>query len=180
LPELALVELGSNIDPERHLPPAVGELARRVEVIAVSHMYQTEPFGPAGQPDFVNGAVGVTTSMTAAEIRRMLRSIEDELGRERTTDRYAPRRIDLDLCMVGERVVKIDGHRLPDPDILKRPYLAQTLAEVAPNARHPIDGRRLVEIAAELCQGLTFKPRPDVERAIESVLGDSLAAGEPA
>ena len=147
MPETALIELGSNLQPEVHLPLAVAALARLGRIEAVSEAYQTEPFGPPGQPTFVNAAVRLLTELGPVDLRQELQAIEYALGRRRSTDRYAPRPIDLDLCLYGQQLLTTDDLELPDPDILVRPYLAHTLAQVAPELRHPGTGQSLSELA---------------------------------
>ncbi|MGA9533378.1 MAG: 2-amino-4-hydroxy-6-hydroxymethyldihydropteridine diphosphokinase, partial [Anaerolineales bacterium] len=95
MPELALIELGSNVEPEQHIPLAIGQLGALGEMVGVSRIYRTEPFGPAGQPDFVNCAVALKTDLPVEELRKALRAIEANLGRRRSGDKYAPRSIDL-------------------------------------------------------------------------------------
>jgi 2-amino-4-hydroxy-6-hydroxymethyldihydropteridine diphosphokinase len=173
LPELALIELGSNIKPGHHIPLAIGQLATLGEISSVSHIYRTKPFGPPGQPDFVNCAVGLRTALSPTELRQALRTIEAKLGRRRAGDKYAPRSIDLDLCMYGQRHGEIDGHTLPDPDILRRPYLAKTLAQVAPGTRHPGTGQTLHEIANAAEPGAVIEPLPAIEAAVDEILKTS-------
>lgn len=170
MPELALIELGSNMEPEHSIPLAVAALARLGEIVAVSHVYRTEPFGPPGQPDYVNCAVGLLTDMSAVELRHALRDVEHKLGRRRSSDKYAPRPIDLDLCMYGQDQMEVEGHSLPDPDILKRPYLAKTLAQVSPGSLHPSTGHSLAEIADQLGADAVIERLPAIEAAIEEKL----------
>ena len=160
--KLAFVSLGSNIEPEAHLPRAVSELRRLGTLRGVSTAYQDLAVGPAGQPDFVNAAVLLETTLPASELRQGLRVIEAALGRVRTPDRYAPRTIDLDLCLIGSDIVVEEGWRLPDPDLLTRVYLAQTMADLAPGFQHPQTGETLQQIALRLREGTTLKTRPDV------------------
>jgi 2-amino-4-hydroxy-6-hydroxymethyldihydropteridine diphosphokinase len=160
---LALVVFGSNIDPERNLPRALTRLRQRTDVVAVSNVYRTQPVGRADAPPFLNAAVALRTQRPPAALKRdVLRPIERQLGRVRTTDRNAPRTIDLDLVLYGDRVVDDPqtGLRLPDPDIETRAHVALPLAEVAPDFEHPVRGETLAEIA----QAVT---RPGVIRRVE-------------
>lgn len=169
--ESAFIELGSNLEPERYLPLAVERLANLGHIQAVSSAYENPAFGPPGQPDFVNLAVSLETDLPPDELRSALRRIETELGRRRSPDRYAPRVIDLDLCLYGSIVTDRDGLQVPDPDILERGYLAHTLAQLAPDFRHPLTGQTLSEIA-RLANGSLpdLTERPDVDRAIGQAL----------
>lgn len=169
--EIAFVELGSNIEPGAYLPQAVARLAKLGRILNVSSAYRNPAVGPAGQPDFVNLAVRLETDLPPSELRASLRSIEVDLGRERTGDPYGPRIIDLDLSLYGGHDADLDGLLIPDPDILKRAYLARTLAQLDPHFIHPVTGQTLEEIADQLTQGPgDLVPLPDLDRDIRRVL----------
>ncbi len=146
----AFVSVGSNIDPEANIEKALRRLSRDVEVVGVSTFYRSEPVGPPGQPPFLNGVVEVRTELPPRELKfAALRRIEGELGRVRTTDKYAPRPIDLDLLIYDECVTASEELTLPDPDITSRPFLAVPLGELAPDLVLPGDGRTMGELAAQ-------------------------------
>lgn len=156
-----LIALGSNVEPERHLPLAVRRLAECFPGLAASRLYATAPVGGAGRaPAFHNAAVAVDTELSLAELKhRELRPLEAELGRVRGPDRNAPRTIDLDIVFCGDLVLSdpVAGLSVPDPEILLRAHLALPLADLAPGAEHPLDGRTLGQIAA------AFAAEPGVE-----------------
>lgn len=162
MPEQAFIALGSNIQPEEHLPRAVAHLGEVGCVVAVSSVYQNPAVGPTSQPDYLNAAVLVETELPPVEVRRRLRAIERELGRVRTADKDAPRTIDLDLVFFGSHVLEEAGLTIPDPKILSRAHLAVPLAEVSPAFRHPLTGETLQAIAARLRPGARMEARPDV------------------
>jgi 2-amino-4-hydroxy-6-hydroxymethyldihydropteridine diphosphokinase len=162
LPELAFISLGSNLSPESNLPRAARRLSEFGRLIAVSMVYQNRAIGPSPAPDFLNAAALIETELDAEEIRRQLRRIEEDLGRVRSADKYAPREIDLDLCLLGSQIIRTPELSLPDPDLLTRPHLAATLAELAPDFPHPITGERLGAISARLRLGADLLPRPEV------------------
>ncbi len=168
--EPAFVSLGSNIEPERNLPAALARLREIGRLRAVSAVYQTPAVGPRPAPDFLNAAVFIETELPPEEIRLRLRQIESDLGRVRSGDRYAPRTIDLDLCLLGRRVVDTPTLRLPDPDILTRPYLALTLAELAPDFPYPETGETLGAIAARKRAGAPITARPEVTQALARLI----------
>lgn len=169
--ELALISLGSNIEPASNLPAAVRHLRRLGRVLALSAAYHTEPVGPPGQPPFVNAAALLETDLPPAELVAALKAIEAALGRVRTGDRYAPRTIDLDLCLYNGLQGKFGGVQLPDPEVLERPYLAVTLAEVAPDFRHPTTGEPLKAIAGRLAAEADLQPDPAITRALRAAAG---------
>lgn len=162
----AFIGLGSNIAPGRHLAPAVERLRGLGSLLAVSQLYRNPAVGPRPQPDFVNGAALLRTRLDIAGLRAGLRAIEAALGRVRGTDRFAPRCIDLDLCLLGDARAHGPGWRLPDPDIERRAHLALCLAELAPDFVHPDSGRRLEQIAAKLRPGARLQPCPALRPAI--------------
>lgn len=162
MPELAFIALGSNLSPEANLPRAARRLAEIGALRAVSMVYQNPAIGPSPAPDFLNAAVLIETELSATEIRQRLRQIEMDLGRVRSGNKYAPRVIDLDLCLLGSQVMETPELRLPDPDILTRPHLAVTLAEIAPEFHHPGTGEPLRTIAARLAPSSRLTPRPTV------------------
>lgn len=153
---LVFVTLGSNIDPEVNLPRAVRLLAARLALRATSRVYQTAPLDArgdvaAGQGAFLNAAALVETDLPPVSLKfDVLRGIEAEMGRARTSDRYAPRPIDLDIALYGSLVIDDPDHRLtiPDPEILTRAHVALPLADLAPDFVHPVTGQTLAALAA--------------------------------
>lgn len=162
MPEDAFIALGSNIEPEKYLPLAIARLEILGRRLAVSSVYQNPALGPEPRPDFLNAAALVESELPPLEIRSLLRSIETELGRVRSDDKYAPRRIDLDLCLLGGTILNTPELILPDPDLLTRAFLAVTMAELSPGFPHPITKEPLVDIASRLRPGANLTPRPDV------------------
>ena len=160
--ELAFIALGSNIDPETNLRLASARLSELGKPITASTVYQNPAIADEPQPDYLNAAVLIETALDPLMIRDKLREIEADMGRIRTEDKFAPRTIDLDLCILGDRVLDHELLSLPDPNLLKRAHLAVTLAELRPDFLHPITGDSLEEIAHELQKDAELNPRPDV------------------
>jgi 2-amino-4-hydroxy-6-hydroxymethyldihydropteridine diphosphokinase len=146
--ELAFIALGSNIEPEDHLPEATRRLRSLGHMESVSSAYQSKAIGDRDQQDFLNAAVLLSVIEEPAKLRTLLREIETSLGRVRTEDKYASRTIDLDLVLLGDRVDP--KFPLPDPDILTREHLAVPLAELDPDFCHPITSEALESIATRL------------------------------
>ncbi len=156
-----IVGLGSNQEPERHLPRAVRMLGERAEILAASSAWATTPVGPPGQPAFVNAAVLLRTLLPPERFKsELLRPIEAALGRVRTADRFAPRPIDLDLVAYGEEIRRSEGLEVPDPDLLRHAHVALPASEVAPKWRHPKTGEPLNAIADRLVASLPPDRRP--------------------
>ena len=162
MPERAFIAIGSNIEPEKHLPLAVDRLSKLGSLVATSRVYENPAVGDGLQPDFINVAALVLTCLQPLEVRQKLRAIEASLGRVRTQDPYAARTIDLDLCLFGSAVINTPDLTLPDPEITERAYLAVTLAELAPDMLHPVTGERLADLAERLRQSTRLIFRTDV------------------
>jgi dihydroneopterin aldolase/2-amino-4-hydroxy-6-hydroxymethyldihydropteridine diphosphokinase len=148
----AFIGVGSNIEPEANLRRALHRLERVGRVTAISTVYRTEPVGRTSQPQFYNAVIEIATEVPPVALKRELRRIEEDLGRRRTADKYAPRTIDLDLILYDDLVVTADGLTLPDPQIRERPFLAIPLCEVAPDLVLPDSGEPIRQVAAALAQ----------------------------
>ena len=113
---------------------------------ARSSLYRSAPFGPVPQADFVNAVVALDTGLRPAALLRALQAIEDALGRDRSTVRWGPRAIDLDLLLYGEEVIQSDVLTVPHPGIAERNFVLLPLREIAPQLVIPGLGP-LAEIA---------------------------------
>jgi len=143
------IGIGSNIEPEKNILRAVEMLGRERRIVAVSTFYHTEPERGREQPEFVNGIVEIDTDIPPEILKRdVLRPIEDALGRRRSEDAYASRTIDLDIVLYDDMVIERDDLRIPDPDIVRRPFLAIPLFELAPKLVLPGSGIRVQDVGA--------------------------------
>lgn len=148
----AYLVLGSNIDPERHLPAAVRQLANDGCIRAVSGVWESAPVGFADQPNFLNAAVLLETDLSAAAIQHgVIPTIERSLNRIRDpVNKNGPRTIDVDLALFNRDVLQIDGRRIPAADVLLRAFVAVPLAELEPGYVHPETGQTLFDIAEQV------------------------------
>jgi 2-amino-4-hydroxy-6-hydroxymethyldihydropteridine diphosphokinase len=170
----AYLSLGSNIEPEQNLPTAVRELAAFGRILAVSNVWESAPFGGGDSTDraerihgnnFLNAAVLLETDLSPSALYdQAIAEIEQRLGRVRDPhDKNAPRTIDIDLSLFNRDVLVVDGHTIPDPEFAKRPFVAIPLAELDPDYVHPVENRRLADIAADWTPDMGLRPRPDVK-----------------
>jgi 2-amino-4-hydroxy-6-hydroxymethyldihydropteridine diphosphokinase len=160
----AYVGLGANLgDREvtiRRAVALVDELAG-VEVVGVSSLRETEPWGPVEQPRYLNGAVAVETDVPPRGLLDALLEVERRLGRARDDEeRWGPRTIDLDLLLYGDLVLDEPGLDVPHPRLHERRFALEPLAELAPDALVP--GRGTV---AELLRALGTPPQGTGSRA---------------
>ena len=169
--EDVFILLGSNIEPEKYLPAAVGKIRQHYSVLKMSRVYQSPAVGYPEQPDYLNMAVLIQSENRLEQIRKTLRGIEKSLGRTRQGDKFAPRTIDLDLIMIGSRQIDTPDLVLPDPDLLRYPHVAVPIAELSPDFIHPVTGEKLALIAARTRYETALKRRRDIEERIGSTVG---------
>lgn len=147
----AFIGIGSNIDPAENVQAAIRSLAQKTHLVGISMVYCTDALDRPEQPPYYNCVVEIETEAPPTEVKHgILRTIENNLGRKRTEDKYAPRTIDLDLIVYGDLTMDAEGIKLPDPEILERPFLAIPLFELAPDMVLAGYGLRIGEIAAKL------------------------------
>lgn len=161
-----ILGLGSNVDAERNLPLAVERLAELLDVRAASAVWESDPVGAPGTPRFLNAALLVRTTASAAALKHdVLRPLEAELGRRRTADPNAPREIDLDVLLYGARVIRDPdcGLEVPDPSLARAAHVVVPAAEVWPSAVHPELGLRLEELAARVERPVGMQRRDDLD-----------------
>jgi 2-amino-4-hydroxy-6-hydroxymethyldihydropteridine diphosphokinase len=137
----AYLGLGGNLgDREGNLRSAIEGLRATpgITVTAVSSFHETAPVGgPPGAPSFLNAAVAIDTTLAAHAVLRELMRIESELGRVRRT-KWEPRLIDLDLLLYGNAVLSSQELVVPHPLMHERRFVLAPLAEIAPDAVHPM------------------------------------------
>jgi len=160
---IAYVAVGSNIKPERHVPWALATLAEVVEVLGSSTFYRTAPLGDRDQPRFVNGVWQIATAIEPRRLKyEVLRGVEAAVGRVRSDDRFAPREIDLDLILYGDRAIDEPGLELPDPEIEERPFIAVPLLELAPELVLPGGGGRPLAAETVVERTSELEPLPEL------------------
>ena len=132
----AYVGVGSNLeDPRAQVSRALEALGRLRDcrLVVSSPLYRTPPLGDVVQPAFVNAVVGLLTQATPEDLLAALRTLERELGREPPRERWGPRRIDLDLLIVGRETRGTEMLTLPHPGIPERDFVLYPLADIAPD-----------------------------------------------
>lgn len=151
-PVLAYIGLGANLgEPAAQLRRALAELAAidEVEVLQVSSFYLNPPLGPPDQPWYVNAVAQVRTRLSPEELLRTLHRLETALGRVRG-ERWGPRVIDLDLLLYDGEVINTPGLILPHPEMHRRAFVLAPLAEIAPEAWHPVLNQSAAQLLAKM------------------------------
>jgi 2-amino-4-hydroxy-6-hydroxymethyldihydropteridine diphosphokinase len=166
----AYLGVGSNIRPEENFRKALNVLQHYVDVVAVATVYRTAPIGRPEQGEYLNSVWQIETHYPPEHIKfRILRHLEADLGRRRTTDKYAPRPIDLDLILYGDLVVHSDDLVLPDPDIRTRWFLAVPLLELAPTLILP-DTQEPLHQVVEAFGAINPIPEPHIKQQLERMI----------
>ncbi len=150
----AYVAIGSNLgDRAALLDEAVARIGRieGVRVTARSTVIETEPVGPPGQGPYLNGVIGVKTGLGPRRLLDALLEVERAMGRRRDdAPRWGPRTIDLDLLLYADAVVDEGGLTVPHPRMHERTFVLGPLAEIAPEAVHPVLRRTAAALLAEI------------------------------
>ncbi len=158
----ALIGLGGNLgDVRATLEHAIAILCedREVRLLARSSDYRTPPWGVTDQPDFVNAAIVVATSLPPRVLLAHAQAVEHALGRDRAGERHwGPRPIDIDLLAYADLTLDDPDLKLPHPHLLERAFVLLPLAEIAPDRM--IAGVRVSDALARLDTGRIEKLPP--------------------
>jgi 2-amino-4-hydroxy-6-hydroxymethyldihydropteridine diphosphokinase len=151
----ALIGIGSNVGDRA----ANIELARRglaglprTKLVAFSGVYATAPVSHVPQGEFFNAAAALETTLEPAELLSHLMDIEAAAGRQPPGHRvkWGPRSLDLDILLYDDRVIDTDDLHVPHPAMHERWFVLKPLADVAPDAVHPVLKKTVAEMLVEV------------------------------
>lgn len=148
----AYIAIGSNLaSPLEQVNAAVQALGEipQSRLVKVSAFYRTPPLGPQDQPDYLNAAVVLETSLDAETLLDNTQRIELQQGRQRKAERWGPRSLDLDIMLFGDEVINTDRLTVPHYDMKNRGFMLWPLWEVAPELTFP-NGESLQAILQQL------------------------------
>ena len=148
----AYIGLGSNLqDPQSQITRALNELQElpKTHVLVSSSLYISEPMGPAKQADFVNAVVKISTSLSPEELLIALQNIEQLHKRARSTERWGPRTLDLDILLYGDVQMNTKKLQIPHSGIAEREFVLIPLQEIEADLIIPGKGA-LIELIEQL------------------------------
>jgi 2-amino-4-hydroxy-6-hydroxymethyldihydropteridine diphosphokinase len=144
--------LGTNLgDRQENLAQAVKglEAGPELTVLRTSGIYETAPWGLTGQPDFLNMAAEISTTLSPHQLLDRVKDLERELGREHSP-RFGPRLIDVDILLYGNSVVDEPRLHIPHASLHLRAFALVPLAELAPDSVHPVFGLTFAHLANQV------------------------------
>lgn len=137
--------IGSNVAREANIAGALASLRERFAPLTVSPVYESQAVGFDGAR-FYNLVAGFDTEVDLLALHGELSDIEYRHGRRPPRRRATPRPLDLDILLYGHRVSRANGIEVPRRDILEYAFVLRPLADIAPDLRHPANGRRIADL----------------------------------
>ena len=151
--KLVYLSLGSNIgDRAANLSTAIDSLRALGDVVAISSFYETEPVDFVRQAWFLNCVVALETEKLPKQLLAAVLRIEQRMGRKRVAAK-GPRLIDIDILLFGSAIIDTAQLTLPHPAMHQRRFVLEPLAEIAPDARHPVFKKSARELRDALPPG---------------------------
>ena len=146
----AFLILGSNLGERKHLITLarnlIGEKTGYIK--RISSVYETEPWGVTGQPNYYNQVVEILTELGAHELMATVLGIEQDMGRKRIK-KYDSRIIDIDILFFNSETYDSGAVTIPHPRLHLRRFVLEPLAEIAPEFIHPISKKSLALLLSE-------------------------------
>ena len=155
--KIVYLSLGSNLgDRAVNLQTAIAQIAGLGKAVAVSSFYETEPVEMTAQPWFLNCAIKLDTEKMPRQLIAGILALEQGMGRQRK-QKKGPRTIDIDVLLFGSSIIELPSLTVPHPKMHERRFVLEPLAEIAPEARHPVFRRTVRELRDALPPGQTVK-----------------------
>jgi 2-amino-4-hydroxy-6-hydroxymethyldihydropteridine diphosphokinase len=152
------IALGANLDNRlANLQAAKIRLAAhpKIKITDQSHLYETAPIGgPPGQSAYLNAVINIETSLSPLDLHHLTSSIEQNLGRERTTPN-APRIIDIDILTFGDATIDTSELTIPHPRLHTRLFVLIPFHDIAPTLLIPSLHRTVSQLKTDVIAKLT-------------------------
>lgn len=155
----AFLGLGSNLgDRVEYIERAIEEIGslKNTKILKRASLYETEPWGFTEQPDFINSAVEIETSLSAEALFSGVKSIEQKLKRK-SKGKWQEREIDIDILFYGNEIIKSERINIPHKEIEKRKFVLIPMNELAPDFVHPVFNETITELLSKSGDALVVK-----------------------
>jgi len=145
----AILLIGGNLgDRIGHLQQATQLIARNAgEIIKVSALYETAPWGNVEQPDYLNQALQIATPLAALPLMHTLLETERQIGRIRQ-HKWGARVIDIDMIFYNDDIINLPDLKIPHPRMQNRQFVLVPLNEIVPGHIHPVLHQSVKELLA--------------------------------
>jgi 2-amino-4-hydroxy-6-hydroxymethyldihydropteridine diphosphokinase len=150
--------LGSNLgDRDVFMRQAIAHIEADIApVLEVSAIYETHSWGKADAPDYLNQVVLLQTDLPAQMVLQKILAIELILGRMRE-EKWGSRTIDIDILFYGDAIIDEPNLKVPHPEMHKRRFTLEPLAQIAPDFIHPLIKKNILALKNELIDELVVK-----------------------
>ena len=120
------------------------------DVVGVSSIYESEPWGMSDVPNFLNQVVHIESELTDKELLMEIADLEEFFGRERSSQGYVSREMDIDVLFIDGEIISTEVLQVPHPRLSERRFVLEPLAEIAPKFIHP-ELKQSVEVLFKAC-----------------------------
>jgi len=150
--------LGSNLgNRELFLKQAIAYIETEIApVIKKSSVYETQSWGKTDAPDYLNQVMFLKTTLNPQAVLQKALAIENKLGRQRE-EQWGSRTIDIDILFFEQQIISEPGLVIPHPELHKRRFTLEPLAEIAPEWTHPVFKKKISQLKSELIDKLNVK-----------------------
>ena len=131
------ISIGSNIDKDKHIPASLLALENQFGPLTCSSIYESDAVGFEGET-FYNLIVEFNSTLEVKDVAKLLRQIELDNGRERNSQKFSSRTLDLDLILYDDLILNDGRLQIPRDEIERYAFVLEPMAEIAPDLKHPI------------------------------------------
>jgi 2-amino-4-hydroxy-6-hydroxymethyldihydropteridine diphosphokinase len=148
--KITFLLLGTNLgDRKKNLSNARNAIEISVgTILEASSIYQTAAWGKTNQPDFLNQALEIQTSLSPEEVLAEILKIEYSMGRKRD-QHWGERIIDIDILLFEKEIISSTALKIPHPELARRRFALEPLTEIAGDVIHPVLHLTIREILAQ-------------------------------
>ena len=136
---------------EELIESSAGKISRR------SSIYETSAWGNQDQPAFLNSVIKIETNLNPKNLLNKILSIEEQLGRKRTAEKWQQRTIDIDILFINDDVINLPELKVPHPFLHQRMFTLIPLAEIAEDLIHSVLKKSIKQLLNECSDKLEVK-----------------------